>query len=302
MSRRCRRVAFTGVHEADSRRKPAPRANERAAAGRGGGAPRHVNNADAADGSILATRRHGPDAPRAHRERAHTNSNIRFAARSAVICPGPSNSGETSTMSPPVRERPPRPRTDAERRGWSARRPWACPSPARTPDRPSRCRKSCRPVRSPRGGLFPTTHAIPRSLTYSMSIMVMPCSRWKSKSSSRRTLGRGCRPARPAPVSRSPPRSRAGTACRESTCRRSIRPTCRCARRTGRAPTVPLRQRAQHGERHPVVAADDDRPRAGIGDGADARLDGLVAFLDADRRRVDVAASATLRRSNGATF
>ena len=53
--------------------------------------------------------------------------------------------------------------------------------------------------------------------------------------------------------------------------------------------SVPLRQRAQDRQRDRVVAADDDRPRAGVGDRADARLDGLVALLDADRRRVDVA-------------
>ena len=52
---------------------------------------------------------------------------------------------------------------------------------------------------------------------------------------------------------------------------------------------VPLRQRAQDRQRDRVVAADHDRPRAGVGDRADPRLDRLVALLDADRRRVDVA-------------
>src|SRR5262245_22059891 len=37
-----------------------------------------------------------------------------------------------------------------------------------------------------------------------------------------------------------------------------------------------------------MVAADDNRAGAGVGNRADPRLDGLVAFLDADRRRVDV--------------
>ena len=53
--------------------------------------------------------------------------------------------------------------------------------------------------------------------------------------------------------------------------------------------TVPLRERAQDRQRDRMVAADDDRPRAGVGDRADPRLDRLVALLDADRRRVDVA-------------
>ena len=52
---------------------------------------------------------------------------------------------------------------------------------------------------------------------------------------------------------------------------------------------VPLRQRAQDRQRDRMVAADDDRPRAGVGNRADPRLDRLVALLDADRRRVDVA-------------
>src|SRR5262245_53318163 len=38
-----------------------------------------------------------------------------------------------------------------------------------------------------------------------------------------------------------------------------------------------------------MVAADDNRAGAGVGNRADPRLDGVVAFLDADRRRVDVA-------------
>jgi hypothetical protein len=41
------------------------------------------------------------------------NSNIRFAARSAVICPGPSNDGATSTTSQPITERPASPRTSS---------------------------------------------------------------------------------------------------------------------------------------------------------------------------------------------
>ena len=38
-----------------------------------------------------------------------------------------------------------------------------------------------------------------------------------------------------------------------------------------------------------MIAADDDRPRTGIGHRADPRLDRFVAALDADRRRVHVA-------------
>ena len=53
--------------------------------------------------------------------------------------------------------------------------------------------------------------------------------------------------------------------------------------------TVTPGQRAQHRQRDRVIAADDDRPRAGVGDRADPRLDDVVALLDADRRRVDVA-------------
>src|SRR5262245_44644567 len=52
---------------------------------------------------------------------------------------------------------------------------------------------------------------------------------------------------------------------------------------------VPLRQRAQDRQRDRMVATDDNRAGTGVGNRGDSRLDGVVAFLDADRRRVDVA-------------
>ena len=51
---------------------------------------------------------------------------------------------------------------------------------------------------------------------------------------------------------------------------------------------VPFRERPQHRQRDRMVAADYDRTGAAIGDRPNARFDGVVALLDADRRRVDV--------------
>src|SRR5262249_23092735 len=53
--------------------------------------------------------------------------------------------------------------------------------------------------------------------------------------------------------------------------------------------SVLFRERAQNRQRDGVVAAGDDRPRAGCGDCRNARLDRVVRLLDAYRRRVDVA-------------
>src|SRR5262249_7456085 len=52
---------------------------------------------------------------------------------------------------------------------------------------------------------------------------------------------------------------------------------------------VPPRERPEDRERNRMIAADDERDGAGVVDRADARLDRLVTFFDADRRRVDVA-------------
>ena len=53
--------------------------------------------------------------------------------------------------------------------------------------------------------------------------------------------------------------------------------------------TVPPRESAQNWQRDRMIPADHDRARPGAGDRGDALGHDLVALLDADRRRVDVA-------------
>ena len=175
-------------------------------------------------------------------------------------------------------------------RGWSGRRPRACPVPGANAGSTESMSNVmyAGPVATRR--ISSTTDAIPRAFTWSMSSIVMPCSRWNSKSSSP-YIG----PRMPTWMNRFPSMMPFLDRAAE---RRAVKVLAAEILVPGvdvrvelhqRQRTVPLRERAQDRQRDRVVAADDDRPRAGIGDGADPRLDRLVALLDADRRRVDVA-------------
>src|SRR5258705_8378304 len=99
------------------------------------------------------------------RAMAQRNSNIRFAASRAVIWPGPSKSGATSTTSPPTRGRPARPRTSCCA-SWLVRPPTSrVPVPgANAGSTPSMSNVMYDGPRRTRR-ISSTVHAMPRAFT-----------------------------------------------------------------------------------------------------------------------------------------
>src|SRR4029077_9085322 len=134
-------------------------------------------------GVILAPARAFPLLLYRPRATTESSSKSRFAAGTPVMAPGPSEGGETSTMSPAASSSPRRPRT-RPRASYEVRPPASgVPVPgayAGSAASTSNEQKTGPPASRRRPS---ATGPTPPSFTSSIRITSKPCSRWKSKSS-----------------------------------------------------------------------------------------------------------------------